>query len=215
MRDVEYEIDLEEDNEELDFDSDDFEYGEADDDFERDDSELSNFEHLGENKTNNGDNRVKIIAILGVVILIITFLTIMVVNYVRKNKDTLVEEVVTTTKEYTTVDNNITTNVNNTDSISSDSKTGYVEIEPQELEFTDDIEGIFTVTTMKFFAKNSGDETFVKSIATGSISGLSGTYGVEVPYHLAVNINLGDSFKLYYKLGNIDGNRVVCISKLQ
>lgn len=215
MRDVEYEIDLEEDNEELDFDSDDFEYGEADDDFERDDSELVNFEHLGENNTNNGDNRVKIIAILGVVILIITFLTIMVVNYVRKNKDTLVEEVVTTTKEYTTVDNNITTNVNNTDSISSDSKTGYVEIEPQELEFTDDIEGIFTVTALKFFAKNSGDETFVKSIATGSISGLSGTYGVEVPYHLAVNINIGDSFKLYYKLGNIDGNRVVGISKLQ
>ena len=78
-----------------------------------------------------------------------------------------------------------------------------------------EVTAVFTVTGIRHLAKQTGVETAVKSIATGSISGLSGTYDIELPYSLARFVTVGNTLKLKYKIDQIDGQSVVSDLKIE
>lgn len=78
-----------------------------------------------------------------------------------------------------------------------------------------EVTAVFTVTGIRHLAKQTGVETAVKSIATGSISGLSGTYDIELPYSLARFVTVGTTLKLKYKIGQINGQSVVSDLKIE
>ena len=79
----------------------------------------------------------------------------------------------------------------------------------KNVELGKDIDGVFTVTGIKHLARSVGRETIVKTVVTGAISGLGSTFELELPYTLGRYIELGNSFNVSYKLGEINGNILV------
>jgi hypothetical protein len=79
----------------------------------------------------------------------------------------------------------------------------------KNVELGKDIDGVFTVTGIKHLARSVGRETIVKTVVTGAISGLGSTFELELPYTLGRYIELGNSFGVSYKLGEINGNILV------
>lgn len=82
---------------------------------------------------------------------------------------------------------------------------GWDEIELSELAFSNVINGDFTVTSIKAYVKDSktGEKT-VKAVVTGGISGLSGTYELEIPYSKAEKLSVGDSFSVKYRIAKLN-----------
>lgn len=87
---------------------------------------------------------------------------------------------------------------------------GWDEIELSELAFSDVINGDFTVTSIKAYVKDSktGEKT-VKAVVTGGISGLSGTYELEIPYSKAEKLAVGDSFSVKYRIAKLNDYTIV------
>lgn len=87
---------------------------------------------------------------------------------------------------------------------------GWDEIELSELAFSNVINGDFTVTSIKAYAKDSktGEKT-VKAVVTGGISGLSGTYELEIPYSKAEKLAVGDSFSVKYRIAKLNDYTIV------
>lgn len=87
---------------------------------------------------------------------------------------------------------------------------GWDEIELSELAFSNVINGDFTVTSIKAYVKDSktGEKT-VKAVVTGGISGLSGTYELEIPYSKAEKLSVGDSFSVKYRIAKLNDYTIV------
>lgn len=87
---------------------------------------------------------------------------------------------------------------------------GWDEIELSELAFSSVINGDFTVTSIKAYVKDSktGEKT-VKAVVTGGISGLSGTYELEIPYSKAEKLVVGDSFSVKYRIAKLNDYTIV------
>lgn len=87
---------------------------------------------------------------------------------------------------------------------------GWDEIELSELAFSSVINGDFTVTSIKAYVKDSktGEKT-VKAVVTGGISGLSGTYELEIPYSKAEKLAVGDSFSVKYRIAKLNDYMIV------
>ena len=87
---------------------------------------------------------------------------------------------------------------------------GWDEIELSELAFSSVINGDFTVTSIKAYVKDSktGEKT-VKAVVTGGISGLSGTYELEIPYSKAEKLAVGDSFSVKYRIAKLNDYTIV------
>lgn len=87
---------------------------------------------------------------------------------------------------------------------------GWDEIELSELAFSNVINGDFTVTSIKAYVKDSktGEKT-VKAVVTGGISGLSGTYELEIPYSKAEKLVVGDSFSVKYRIAKLNDYTIV------
>ena len=87
---------------------------------------------------------------------------------------------------------------------------GWDEIELSELAFSNVINGDFTVTSIRAYVKDSktGEKT-VKAVVTGGISGLSGTYELEIPYSKAEKLAVGDSFSVKYRIAKLNDYTIV------
>lgn len=87
---------------------------------------------------------------------------------------------------------------------------GWDEIELSELAFSNVINGDFTVTSIKAYVKDSktGEKT-VKAVVAGGISGLSGTYELEIPYSKAEKLAVGDSFSVKYRIAKLNDYTIV------
>ena len=87
---------------------------------------------------------------------------------------------------------------------------GWDEIELSELAFSNVINGDFTVTSIKAYVKDSKTgEKMVKAVVTGGISGLSGTYELEIPYSKAEKLSVGDSFSVKYRIAKLNDYTIV------
>lgn len=89
------------------------------------------------------------------------------------------------------------------------SKSDWIEISDKYLTFENVVQSTFTVETVKRYAKTNGDETNVKAIAVGSITGLTGKYELEVPYQGSEKLVSGMVLKVEYSYMVTNTKRVV------
>lgn len=80
-----------------------------------------------------------------------------------------------------------------------------------DLKLSEEISSEFTVTNVTQYAMivDAGADKQVKTLLTGSISGLVGTYQLEVPFSKGTNLKAGSVFTIKYKLAQCDGYSVV------
>lgn len=75
---------------------------------------------------------------------------------------------------------------------------------------TEKREGIFVVNEFNTYARVlNGEEFQVKTEVTGSISGLAGTYKIEIPFDITPALKSGIKLNVEYNLINSDGNTIV------
>lgn len=69
-----------------------------------------------------------------------------------------------------------------------------------DLTFEGTADSAFTVTNIEYFAKvvNSQNDKIVKCVLEGNISGLVGTYEVEVPYSESLDLSVGNILNIRY-----------------
>lgn len=80
------------------------------------------------------------------------------------------------------------------------------------LEFsTEYMEATFTITGISHYVKVADDagSLEVKTELTGSISGLTGTYNLEVPYYKGCQLSKLDKFNVKVQVGDYNGKFVV------
>ena len=93
---------------------------------------------------------------------------------------------------------------------------GWITIDADKnVDLSSEVSGVFTVTSVKHMARSNGNETEVKTIVSGSISGLTGKYELELPYSLARFLTVGNTLKLKYKIGQINGNSIISDLKIE
>lgn len=177
-------------------------------------------ETSGELEFNNNEDslpvknpkKVAIIAIIMGLALITICLGLFSLSQHTRDKDTTNQTNVNTVK---TTENDIEGNKgNNTNQVSVDNTyvNDWVQFElANDMDFNNVIDGEFTVTSIQHFAKvvNSQNDKIVKSILKGNISGLVGTYEVEIPYYKAVKLQLGTLLKIQYRYNVQNGAKVI------
>lgn len=87
----------------------------------------------------------------------------------------------------------------------TDSNNGWIEFSTDDsITFKDERVALtFTITKVSNYVKivDSNSNLMVKSVLTGALSGLSGTYEIEVPYSIASKVNPGDFFDVTVEIG--------------
>ena len=164
--------------------------------------------------------RTLIIGGIGLGIILIVFI---IAGFIKANKDK-------PPKDETVYETNTVVNVSPTDSQVKTVENpvqqpvqqqvqyndGWTVIEPDKsIDLDSEVTGVFTVTKIKHMARSNGVETEVKTVASGSISGLTGTYDLELPYSLARFLTVGNTLKLKYKIGQINGSSIISDFKVE
>ena len=201
------------------------------------DVDLSNGLFEGDNVVEKGKSMAltAIVAIVaGFIIIVIAFGIINIANKVEnsKNIDNIEVEATSgnTIKSNGVNENSVKNNINNInsqiekqsnifDGVGVGSKRvnsengGWVEFKSDgdSVVFEFSSLAVFEVTDIKHFVKtiNNKNDKVIKSVAYGSISGLSGTYEVEIPYDKAVLLRNGSEFEIEYRYTIKDGIRIV------
>lgn len=123
-----------------------------------------------------------------------------------KSSEEIEQDVVETTEQPKVINNvkegeNIWTEITSKDAEYISFKEDYVEME-------------FTVTNIKHKARavDASEALVVKTTLSGSISGLPGTYELDIPYNKGIKIEelgIGTHFKVQVQLGEFKGRTVV------
>lgn len=82
----------------------------------------------------------------------------------------------------------------------------------ENVQFVEDYtEMTFTITQIQHKARvvDTNGNLVIKSTLLGSVSGLPGTYEIDIPYEKGTKLNIGNSFKVYVKLGTFNDKTVV------
>lgn len=96
--------------------------------------------------------------------------------------------------------------------VAQTSQNGWIPINQENIEFTEEyIDTSFTITDIKHYIKvtTENKDIEIKSVVTGSISGLVGTYELELPYSKASRLSSGIYFNVAVQLGEYNGKKVV------
>lgn len=92
----------------------------------------------------------------------------------------------------------------------SKSSSSWVALdEVDNLPFSSLVKSNLTVTYVQHYALSQGDTIQLKSIVKGSISGLTGTYEVTMPYRSGRKIKIGDTINVQYALGDKNGSKII------
>lgn len=87
-----------------------------------------------------------------------------------------------------------------------------VDLSKENLGFGDTyIESDFTITGMKDYAlvTNTSNDKQLKTVATGNISGLVGTYEIILPTSKAHKLTIGQKFKVRYEITEYNGYKLI------
>lgn len=200
--------------------------------FEQDDSSTQD-----ESKGLKGVTKVAIIIIVvAVIAIVIAFFIQLKINKSSGNKDVQINSAYNTDnyveqKNNQDDQNNMASNEN--DVTSNNSTTNEVDMNEvsrllegnvnvnddswKEIDDSSDIkyndeysELTYTVTELHNEARKINDNTIeVRTRLNGSISGLSGSFEVYVPYSKGTKLKIGNTFKVMVSLGEYNGNTVI------
>lgn len=185
------------DNEEFEFKDDD-----EDDDWTLSDDafkESKSNDTLVDTDAVSAKKTAKLAIIIGVGILLFTLIILSVLVNRKNNKNTAPPVKVESTGNVS----------NNTVTIESNKWTQFKG--DTSIQFEANIESSIVVTDIKHYASisNNNNDRQLKSIVTGSISGIIGTYELEIPYSSAMKLKVGDSFIITYSIGDYNGYKVI------
>ena len=81
----------------------------------------------------------------------------------------------------------------------------------EDVEFGQNVDLVFTVTNIRHRARavDTNNNLVIKTTLQGSLSGMSGTYELDIPYDKGVKLVVGDSFTVHVQLGTYKGKTVV------
>lgn len=161
---------------------------------------------FGESNTNSRKNTIK----YAIIILVALVLLIFLITGLRKwlDKDANNQRDIGASN----------TTVETSDTVQSGTSTvgtvggSWVEFNgTSSFEFSSQIESTFTATNIRYFASvaNSYEDKSIKAVVTGNVSGLVGSYEMEIPYDMASGLSVGVSFKCYYKIADAGEYKVV------
>lgn len=196
---------------------------------EQDNSTFNNQFDMGgtnDSEPNKSTKKTALIAIgLGVGGLILVLIIASLLNNAVKNKksDTQVESQVIAENSNVNVDNIMQENNQYVEQPSTNTQTTVTNVVQDEFvwstitdseqvtfnnEYTD---MVFTVTGIEHRARavDANNNLLVKTTLTGSVSGLSGTYQLDVPYNKGIKLVVGNSFNVHVQLGSYNGKTVV------
>lgn len=120
-----------------------------------------------------------------------------------------------------TQDNNTNQNANNTTgnqqvvitNPNNISKDNWIEIgasEQEKIKFNNEYSTLqFTITSVTHKAKYSGNTLVVKTVVSGSLSGLNGTYEIELPFNIGSSLSIGNILNVEVLLGSYNDKIVV------
>ena len=111
-------------------------------------------------------------------------------------------------KNNNTSSNNST---NNNNQVTQQSTGGWIEIsDDTAIDSTYTIDATMTVTDIKYYASISSSNTRqIKAEVTGNLSGLVGTYRIDIPYDKATMLSNGDAFSVNVVLCDKEGYKVI------
>lgn len=114
-------------------------------------------------------------------------------------------------------ENNYVEEVNKPNNPTNSDNSGWVSFNgDNEVDFNGYTELSFTVTSINHFAKVvSNNNIMVKTVLTGSISGLNGVYEVTVPYDKGSKLYVGATFDISTQLGTTSNGDIVVIGDIQ
>lgn len=190
------------------------------------------FEHLGESDDteeevaeDNGDTKSvskagAIVAVIGVVLILgIVILATQVKGCVSGDK--------TTQQTQTTVVKKSSSSGSSSSSQSSQQPTKVVQVvenkptvvadwtelldSTADVKFQDEYKELtFVVLEIHHYARKTSDSTLgLKTTITGSLSGLSGTYEMDIPYNKGIKLRVGTEFTVKVQIGEYNGKTVV------
>lgn len=139
----------------------------------------------------------------GIVILAVALLFIGVTNKKKaSNKQ------VSTPKQQQVESNNNDKTVESNEVLRTDN---WVELtEAEAVEFNGTVESTLTVTSIKYYASQKSDGSIeVKSTVTGNISGLIGTYTMDISYSKGLRVRLGNQLKVKYSIASMNNKTVI------
>ena len=97
-------------------------------------------------------------------------------------------------------------------SSTQNSSDGWMEFNSSsEIVFQEDYkELVFTVTGVHHYVKQEGTNALsIKTTLTGSLSGMSGSYEMDIPYDKGSLISVGTEFTVKVQLGEYNGRTVI------
>lgn len=178
----------------------------ADQDIEnQSDSELGDFaseasEGLTQDKADFKRTALTIIAIGVILLLLVLSFMRMFGGGKKKPADTPVNN------NQTVVNNEV--NQPSTNSYSD----GWISIDKTEIDFSEEyVSAKFLITGIEHVARvvDEGNNLEVKTILTGSISGYTGTYKLDIPYYLGCQLVTEKSFDVQVQVGKFNGKTVI------
>lgn len=86
---------------------------------------------------------------------------------------------------------------------------GWVQINDKYLAFVNVVQSTFTVERVDVYAKQNGNETNVKAVAVGTITGLTGKYELDVPYQGLENLVSGTVLNVEYSYLTSGNTKVI------
>lgn len=178
----------------------------ADQDIEnQSDSELGDFaseasEGLTQDKADFKRTALTIIAIGVILLLLVLSFMRMFGGGKKKPADTPVNN------NQTVVNNEVTQPSTNSYS------DGWISIDKTEIDFSEEyVSAKFLITGIEHVARvvDEGNNLEIKTILTGSISGYTGTYKLDIPYYLGCQLVTEKSFDVQVQVGKFNGKTVI------
>lgn len=113
----------------------------------------------------------------------------------------------------TPVNNNQTVVNNEVNQPSTNSYSdGWISIDKTEIDFSEEyVSAKFLITGIEHVARvvDEGNNLEIKTILTGSISGYTGTYKLDIPYYLGCQLVTEKSFDVQVQVGKFNGKKVI------
>lgn len=178
----------------------------ADQDIEnQSDSELGDFaseasEGLTQDKADFKRTALTIIAIGVILLLLVLSFMRMFGGGKKKPADTPVNN------NQTVVNNEVTQPSTNSYS------DGWISIDKTDIAFSEEyVSAKFLITGIEHVARvvDEGNNLEIKTILTGSISGYTGTYKLDIPYYLGCQLVTEKSFDVQVQVGKFNGKTVI------
>jgi hypothetical protein len=192
-----------------------------------DSSNAGNFPEEDSGSSGTKKQAIIFIAIAVVLTLIVLIVATKITGSSKGSTSTTTDTVSTTSnRQSTNVDGLMSSNTtsktnekqtnNNSDSVNyvkDENEYNWIAItDSEDIQFKSEYTDLtFTVTSIKHYARSvdTNNNLVVKTTLSGSISGLAGTYTLDVPYSKGVKLVVGDSFTVHVQLGTYNGKTVV------